>query len=207
MLKVRLQRVGRRNDPSFRMVVIESTKGPKSRNYIEMLGSYNPRLKQTTVDGERVKHWIAQGAQVSDTVHNILVNEKVIDAKKVNPLGKKTPIVKDSEDSDAPAEVPPAETSVKEDTSNTEEASAQEATKTPTDDAPIEKKTSAQSEEKKSVSSEGESKEEEESTKEAPAEKEKKAQEKAPEETEAEPPTQKETDEGATKNDKKEEVV
>ncbi|MCH7538497.1 MAG: 30S ribosomal protein S16, partial [Proteobacteria bacterium] len=41
MLKVRLQRVGRRNDPSFRVVVIDSKKGPKSRNYIEMLGSYN----------------------------------------------------------------------------------------------------------------------------------------------------------------------
>ena len=93
MLKVRLQRVGRRNDPSFRIVVIESTKGPKSRNYIEMLGSYNARLKKTEIKDDRVKHWISQGAQVSDTVHNLLISNKIIEGEKVNPLPKKAPIV------------------------------------------------------------------------------------------------------------------
>lgn len=104
MLKVRLQRVGRKNDPSFRMVVIESTKGPKSANHIEILGSYNPRQKTVEVKGDRVKHWIAQGAQVSDTVNNILINQKIIEGKKRNPLGKKTPIVKEKTEEEIKAE-------------------------------------------------------------------------------------------------------
>ena len=86
------------------MVVIESTKGPKTGNYIEMVGSYNPRQKQTEVDGERVKYWISKGAQVSDTVHNILVSEKIIEGKKVNVLPKKSPLVADSEASEGDSE-------------------------------------------------------------------------------------------------------
>lgn len=97
MLKVRLQRVGRKNDPSFRVVVTDSKRGPKSGNYLEMLGSYNPRQKKTVINGERVKHWISVGAQVSDTVHNILINEKVIEGKKINVLPRKSPIIKESE--------------------------------------------------------------------------------------------------------------
>ena len=94
MLKVRLQRVGRKNDPSFRVVVTDSRRGPKSGNYIENLGSYSPRAKSLSLNSDRIKHWIAMGAQVSDTVHNLLVKEKVIDGKAINVLPKKSPIVK-----------------------------------------------------------------------------------------------------------------
>lgn len=82
------------------MVVIDSKKGPKSRNYIEMLGSYNPRQKHIQVNADRIKHWIAQGAQTSDTVHNILVKEKVIEGKKINVLPKKSPVVKEEKKED-----------------------------------------------------------------------------------------------------------
>ena len=98
MLTVRLQRVGRKNDPSFRMVIIDSKRGVKSADYIEMVGFYNPRQKTVDVKADRIKHWISVGAKPTDTVHNILVNQKVIDAKKVNPLGKKTPILKEKEE-------------------------------------------------------------------------------------------------------------
>ncbi|MCH8889292.1 30S ribosomal protein S16 [Patescibacteria group bacterium] len=99
MLKVRLQRVGRKNDPSFRVVVTDSRRGPKSGNYIENLGSYSPRAKSLSLNSDRIKHWIAMGAQVSDTVHNLLVKEKVIDGKSINVLPKKSPVVKkDKED-------------------------------------------------------------------------------------------------------------
>ena len=47
------------------------------------------------LNGERIKHWIANGAQVSETLHNMLVNEKIISGKKINVLPKKKPIVKD----------------------------------------------------------------------------------------------------------------
>ncbi len=43
MLKIRLQRVGRKNDASFRVIVTESTKGPKAGNAVEVLGFYDPK--------------------------------------------------------------------------------------------------------------------------------------------------------------------
>lgn len=97
MLKIRLQRVGRRNNPAFRVVVTESTRGPKSGDNVELLGTYSPHTDGATLNTERIKHWIDNGAQVSDTVHNILINEKVIDGKKKNALPKKSPIKKETE--------------------------------------------------------------------------------------------------------------
>ncbi len=94
MLKVRLQRVGRRNDPSFRVVVTDSLNSTKSRNYLESVGSYNPRQKTVTLEGDKIKEWIAKGAKPSDTVHNLLIKEGVIKGEKVNPLPKKSPVVK-----------------------------------------------------------------------------------------------------------------
>ena len=130
MLKVRLQRVGRRNNPAYRMVVIDSKKGPKSRNYIEMVGSYNPLQKTVDVKGDRVKHWMDQGAQVSDTVHNILVKQKVIEGSTVNPLPKKAPIVSEKEEEET-TEAPAAEGEATEEASTeapAEEARAEETT-------------------------------------------------------------------------------
>ncbi len=94
MVIIRLQRVGRRNHAEFRIVATESTRAPKSANYIELLGTYSPHTNEVTVEGDRVKEWIARGAQVSDTVHNLLVTKKVLEGKKKNVLPKKTvPVV------------------------------------------------------------------------------------------------------------------
>lgn len=103
MLAIRLQRVGRKNDPSFRMIVADSKLKPKTGNVLEVLGSYNARKGSPVIKTERVKHWMSVGAQVSGTVHNLLVDAKVIAGKKVNVLNKKTPIVKEQ-----PAEAPKA---------------------------------------------------------------------------------------------------
>ena len=86
MITIRLQRRGRKNDPSFRVVVVDSKKKPKTGNYLEMVGSHDPRADRTALDGERIVHWMQNGAQVSDTVHNLLVSHKIIDAKKINIL-------------------------------------------------------------------------------------------------------------------------
>ena len=94
MLTIRLQRRGRKNDPSFRVLVVDSHTGPKSGKYVEMVGSYDPRIDHVDLKPERIKHWMSQGAQVSNTVHNLLVSQKVIDAKKRNVLPKKTVPVK-----------------------------------------------------------------------------------------------------------------
>ena len=84
MLIIRLQRVGRTNDPSFRLVVVESKRAAKSGKFLEILGSYDARQKKIQLKNERIKHWLLNGAQVSDTVHNLLVNAKIIDSAKIN---------------------------------------------------------------------------------------------------------------------------
>lgn len=97
MLKIRLQRVGRKNEPSFRVVLVDSRMGPKSGKALEVLGSQDFREGKgnNKLNGERIKYWIANGAQVSETMHNLLVSEKVIIGKKINVLPKKKPIVKE----------------------------------------------------------------------------------------------------------------
>lgn len=90
---MRLQRVGRKNDPSYRIVVTDKRTGPKSNKHNAILGLYNPKLNQIELDTDAAKVWLAKGVQPSDTVHNILVAQKVIDAKKLNVLPKKSPIV------------------------------------------------------------------------------------------------------------------
>jgi small subunit ribosomal protein S16 len=73
--------------------VTDKRTGPKSNKHIDLLGSYNPKLGTVQIDGEKAKKWLAQGVQPSVTLHNILVSQKVIDAKKINPLPRKSPIV------------------------------------------------------------------------------------------------------------------
>lgn len=90
---MRLQRVGRKNDPSYRIVVTDKRTGPKSDKHIDRLGSYNPKMNHVQLDATKAKDWLAKGVQPSDTVHNILVNEKIIDARKINVLPRKSPII------------------------------------------------------------------------------------------------------------------
>ena len=89
---IRLQRVGRKHEPIFRLVLTDSKNGPRSGKYLEVLGSYDPRLdnKIEQFKVEKIKHWISKGAQLSDTVHNFLITRKVITGKKINALPKKT---------------------------------------------------------------------------------------------------------------------
>ena len=82
MLKIRLQRIGRKNNPSYRVVLVEHTFRPQGK-YIEDLGAYNPKSKQKTFKKERILYWISKGAQLSSTLHNMLVDEKIIDKAKV----------------------------------------------------------------------------------------------------------------------------
>jgi small subunit ribosomal protein S16 len=71
----------------------------KSGRFLEILGSYNPKVKEnrTSFKIERIREWMSKGAQLSDTVHNFLVHEKLIEGKKVNVLSKKTPTKKRKE--------------------------------------------------------------------------------------------------------------
>ena len=134
MLMMRLQRVGRKNDPSFRIVVCDKRTGPKSNKNIAILGSYNPKLNHVQVDKDAAKEWLSKGVQPSDTVHNILVGQKVIEGKKVNVLPKKSPIV-DEEALAREAE----EKAAAEEAAKAEAAAAETPAEGPsTDEAPVE---------------------------------------------------------------------
>ena len=107
MLAIRLQRVGRKNDPSFRVIVTDSKMKPKTGNFLEILGSYDARKGKPIINTERAKHWLSVGAQASGTVHNMLIDLKVATGKKINVLGKKTPIIKDAPVAEAPKAAAP----------------------------------------------------------------------------------------------------
>lgn len=92
MLAIRLSRVGKKKFPTYKLVVSEKTKDTHDV-YNELLGTYNPHAKenQFIVKADRVMFWIGKGAQASDTVHNLLVANGVLqgDKKKSVFLSKK----------------------------------------------------------------------------------------------------------------------
>ena len=97
MLKIRLQRIGRKNDPSFRVVLTDSKNSTKSGKFLQILGTYNPKMDVKTFQAEEIKYWLGKGAKLSDTMHNFLIHDKVIEGKKVNVLPKKKPTQKRKE--------------------------------------------------------------------------------------------------------------
>jgi small subunit ribosomal protein S16 len=98
MLMIRLQRVGRKNDPSFRVVVGDKRNAAKSGKFLDVVGYYDARRGEPQLNIDKIKKWMEKGAQVSGTVHNLLVDAKVIDGKKINVLPKKTVPVKPAEE-------------------------------------------------------------------------------------------------------------
>jgi small subunit ribosomal protein S16 len=97
MLKIRLQRIGRKNDPAFRAVLTDSKNSTKSGRFLEIVGTYNPKAGETLFKTERIQYWVSKGAQLSDTMHNFMVHQKVIEGKKRNVLPKKSPTQKRKE--------------------------------------------------------------------------------------------------------------
>lgn len=123
MLMIRLNRVGKKKEPSYRFVVSEKARDPQAPA-LEILGFYNPRTQPATiqVNAERVKYWLSKGAQMSDTVHNLFVDQKIVETVKRTVVHKKkgaeeakaeaTPATPKAEEkpAEAPAAEPAAET-------------------------------------------------------------------------------------------------
>ncbi len=103
MLKIRMQRTGRINSPSYRLIVVEHTESPKTGKIVERVGTYNPATKERKVNADRVRHWMSVGAQPSDTVHNMLVTIGILNKKKINVLPRKSPPKKEGEEAVAAA--------------------------------------------------------------------------------------------------------
>ena len=76
-VKIRLARVGRKNVSRFRVVAIDG-RTQRDGRFLEILGTYNPQAnpKQFTLNAERITYWIEKGAEVSETVHNLLKQDR-----------------------------------------------------------------------------------------------------------------------------------
>ena len=74
MLMLRLQRVGKIKQPSYRLIISEKVRDTQHGS-LEILGTFNPLGKEAafTVKEDRVKYWLSVGAQASPTVHNLLL--------------------------------------------------------------------------------------------------------------------------------------
>lgn len=73
MLSIRMTRVGSKKKPFFRVVVTEA-RSKRESDFVESLGTYNPRVKpaQVELNKERVNHWLSKGARPSDSVRTLL---------------------------------------------------------------------------------------------------------------------------------------
>ena len=109
MLRIRFSRVGKKNAPSFRLVLTPKQSPPKGK-FLEILGFYNPRTKEKGVEKERVLHWKKQGAQPSDTSHNFLIKEGVIEGKKLSVHSTKKRKQEEAKEDEAKPEKPEPET-------------------------------------------------------------------------------------------------
>lgn len=95
MLAIKLQRIGKKHQPSYRFVVAERRSkmaGPP----LEDLGAYNPFTKASSLNKERVSYWIKMGAQPTATVHNLLVEGGVVSGAKIAVKMKKQVVAEQS---------------------------------------------------------------------------------------------------------------
>ncbi len=83
MLTIRLQRMGKKKAPTYRLVISEKARDTQAKS-LEILGHYNPTQQPKVLElkVDKIKHYLSQGAQMSNTVHNILVKEGIIESKK-----------------------------------------------------------------------------------------------------------------------------
>lgn len=93
MLAIKLSRVGKKKQPSFRLIVVEKSKDPWGTS-VENVGFYNPRTepREVRLEAERIKYWISKGAQPTATVWNMLIDAGIVkgEKRKANPRVKKS---------------------------------------------------------------------------------------------------------------------
>ena len=83
-----MQRGGRIKVPTYRIVVTEHTSAPKAGKNVEVVGTFDPKIGKPVLKVDRVKYWLSVGAKASDTIHNMLISEKIIAGTKINVLPK-----------------------------------------------------------------------------------------------------------------------
>lgn len=90
MVRIRLRRTGRRNAPSFRIVVADS-RTPRDGQFVEILGQYQPRGGDTALnlDVARANYWLDKGAVPSDTVRSLLRRAGILKTRHETRVGSK----------------------------------------------------------------------------------------------------------------------
>ena len=149
MLKIRLARIGKKKKPMYRIIISESSRDTYGK-FLELLGHYNPFSKVCEVKKDRVLYWISKGAQLSPTVHNLMVEQNVITEGKVKafyPKKKKKGEGEEDKPAEKPAEEKKEEKPVEKVEEKKESASA-EATADKEDKPADEKKSEEKKEEK-----------------------------------------------------------
>ena len=130
-VRLRLMRMGKKKQPTYRVVAADS-RSPRNGRFIEIIGTYQPRLEPSVVkiDNERAVHWLQNGAQPSETVEKLLkISGAWADYKgeqfvpPVPPAPKTKSSLKKSEPS-APAP----------ESNDSDEAKSEEPEETPQDD-------------------------------------------------------------------------
>jgi len=185
MLRIRLQRLGKKKQPTYRFVVSEKQKDTQSGT-LEILGEYNPIRVEKVINlkEDRIKYWISVGAQPSATVNNILVNAGVIEGKKAKSVtitNKRTAkLEKKKVENTEKAEAKKAAAKEAAEAKKAEEKAAKEAAKAEAEAAKAAKAEAEKAEKEKVEAPVEEKATEEKSEAEAPAE-EKVAEEKAAE--------------------------
>ena len=108
MLVIRLFRVGKKNQPAFKIVVTDKRKSAARGVYVEEVGFWNPLTKEKVLKQERIKYWLSVGAKPSATIHNLLISEKISEGNKI-PVHKKKKVKEGSAEAEK-IEVPAAKT-------------------------------------------------------------------------------------------------
>ena len=108
MLRMRLRRVGARNQPSYRIVVADS-RAARDGAFVDYLGHYNPRTEPPTVviDEEKARKWLSVGAKPSEAVQRIIDK---MGASEETPTAEATPEEDSSEEAEVAEETPETET-------------------------------------------------------------------------------------------------
>ena len=93
MVKIRLRRMGKKKQPTYRIVVADS-RMPRDGRFIESIGFYNPLTEPSTIriDSERALHWLSEGAQPSGQVRNLLKINGIWDQFAVSKAKAKTTV-------------------------------------------------------------------------------------------------------------------
>ncbi len=127
MLTIRLLRTGKKHQPSYKVVVADKKNPPKGGKFVEEVGFFNPKTKERVFKKERIIYWLGVGAQASDTLHNLLVSEKIINEPKRKIIFTKKEVVVEEVKPEPKAEATTEETTPAEPTTEETPAETPEA--------------------------------------------------------------------------------